>query len=62
MPIVRIEMLTGRSAEQKAKLAEAITRAMIEIAKAKPEDTNIVFQDVDRGDWAVAGHLMSQKT
>jgi len=61
MPIVRIEMLTGRSAEQKAQLAEAITRAMIDIAKAKPEDTNIVFQDVERGDWAVAGRLMSQR-
>ena len=50
MPIVRIEMLTGRSPEQKAQLAEAITRAMTDIAKAKPEDTNIVFQDVERGD------------
>jgi len=60
MPIIRVEMLKGRSAEQKAKLAEAITRAMVEIAKARPEDTNIVFADVERGDWAFAGKLLSE--
>jgi 4-oxalocrotonate tautomerase len=59
MPIVRIEMLSGRNAAQKARLAEAITKAMVEIAKAKPEDTNIVFADVSRADWAVAGKLIS---
>ncbi len=60
MPIVRIEMLSGRSAEQKARLAEAITRALVDIAKARPEDTNIVFTDVARSDWAFAGRLLSE--
>jgi len=58
MPFVRIEMLSGRSTEQKARLADAITKAMVDIAKAKAEDTNIVFVDVARDDWAVAGKLI----
>jgi 4-oxalocrotonate tautomerase len=60
MPIVRVEMLKGRSKEQKARLAEAITKAMVDIAKAKPEATSIVFCDVERSDWAEAGKLMSE--
>jgi len=59
MPIIRIEMLRGRSADQKARLAEAITRAMTEIAQARPEDTNIVFQEIETTDWAVGGRLLS---
>jgi 4-oxalocrotonate tautomerase len=59
MPIVRVEMLKGRSKEQKAKLAEVITQAMVDIAKAKPEATSIVFHDVERSDWAEAGKLVS---
>jgi 4-oxalocrotonate tautomerase len=60
MPILRVEMLAGRSAEQKARLAEALTKAMVEIAKAKPEETAIVFTDVARENWAHAGKLLSQ--
>jgi 4-oxalocrotonate tautomerase len=59
MPIVRVEMLKGRSKEQKAKLAEVITKAMVDIANAKPEATSIVFYDVERSDWAEAGKLVS---
>ena len=59
MPIVRIEMLKGRTKEQKAKLAEAITKVVVDIAKAKPEATSVVFYDVERSDWAEAGKLVS---
>jgi 4-oxalocrotonate tautomerase len=52
-------MLSGRTVEQKQRLAEAITRALSEIAKARPEDTNIVFTDVERENWAFAGKLLS---
>lgn len=61
MPYVRIEMLEGRSDEQKAKLAQAITLAMMEHAGAKPDSVNIVIEDVKKSNWAVAGTMMSQK-
>ena len=59
MPIVRISMWPGRTKEQKAELAKAITESIADIAKAPPEATIIVFEDVAKDDWAEAGVLAS---
>ena len=59
MPIVRGEMWPGRTHEQKQKLAKAITDAMVEIGKTTPEATLIVFEDVDKSNWAQSGILAS---
>jgi len=59
MPIVRVEMWPGRTREQKAELAKAITEAVVRIAKTTPEATTIIFEDVDKENWAVAGVLAS---
>ena len=55
MPIVRVEMWPGRTHEQKQKLAKAITDAMVEIGKTTPEATIIVFEDVEKSNWAQSG-------
>ena len=59
MPIVRVEMWPGRTHEQKAELARAITDAVVNIARTTPEETIVVFRDVAREDWAKAGVLAS---
>ena len=59
MPIVRVEMWPGRTHEQKHKLAKAITDAMVEIGKTTPEATIIVFEDVEKSNWAQSGVLAS---
>ena len=56
MPIVRVEMWPGRTKEQKAELAQAITDAMTRIAKiANPDATQVIFHDVSKEDWAIGG-------
>lgn len=59
MPIVRVEMWTGRSEAQKRELARAITQAMVEIAQTTADATIIIFDDVDRDNWAEGGKLAS---
>jgi len=59
MPMVTVEWLEGRSAQQKAQLARAITEAFVEQAKVSPEQVWIVFRDVARADWAMGGKLLS---
>lgn len=59
MPIVRVEMYSGRTHEQKAELARVITDAVVNIAKTTPDETIVVFTDVAREDWAKAGVLAS---
>jgi 4-oxalocrotonate tautomerase len=61
MPIVRVEMWTGRTHAQKQELARAITDAVCAIAQTTPEATIVVFQDIERGNWAQAGVLASEE-
>ena len=58
MPMITVEWLEGRSQPQKAQLAERITQSFVEIAKVTPDQVWIVFQDVKRSDWAMAGRLV----
>ncbi len=59
MPIVRVEMWTGRTEAQKKELARVITDAMVNIAHTTPEATIIVFEDIEKDNWAQAGKLSS---
>lgn len=60
MPTVRVEMYTGRTREQKAELAEAITEVVVNIAKTTSEATQVVFYDVPKSDWAIGGKLSDE--
>ena len=60
MPIITIEWLEGRTSQQKTQLAEALTRAFVDIAQVSNEQVWIVFRDVKRADWAMSGRLLSE--
>ena len=60
MPVVRVEMWTGRTQSQKAELARVITEAIVTIAHTTPEATTVVFEDIAKENWAVGGVLASQ--
>jgi len=62
MPIVRVEMWTGRTVAQKKELARVITDAMVNIAHTTPDATIIVFDDIPKGNWAQSGLLASEET
>jgi 4-oxalocrotonate tautomerase len=61
MPVVRISMIAGRSKEQKAKVAAAVTQAMVEHARSTAEDVNVIFDEQPRDNWAIAGKLLSER-
>ena len=61
MPVLTVEWLEGRTPQQKAQLAEALTRACVEIAKVQKEQVWIVFRNVKRSDWAMSGVLLGEK-
>ncbi len=60
MPIIRVEMWTGRTVAQKRELARVMTDAMVNIAHTTPEATIIVFEDIARENWSQAGSLASE--
>jgi len=60
MPIVRVEMWTGRSTAQKKELARVITDAMVSIAQTTADATIVVFEDIPKENWAQSGKLASE--
>ncbi len=61
MPILRVEMLPGRTLQQKRELAEALTRETVRILGGKPEGVQILIDEIDRENWAAAGTLYADK-
>jgi 4-oxalocrotonate tautomerase len=62
MPVVRVEMLAGRSRDQKREIAETFTRELARVARCGPEHVQIIFTDVERQDWALGGALADEET
>jgi 4-oxalocrotonate tautomerase len=60
MPMIRVEMFPGRTREQKSRFAAAVTAAFVETCGGTPQSVQIVFEDVDRGNWATAGKLADE--
>jgi 4-oxalocrotonate tautomerase len=54
-------MLTGRTADQKRKLAQRITDVMVEEAGARREAIVVVFDEVSKESYASGGVLMADK-
>ncbi len=59
MPVITVQMLQGRTVEQKRALAKELTDAMVRTIGTKPEAINVVIQELPRENWATAGKLMS---
>lgn len=58
MPVIHVAMYKGRTREKKRALAKELTDAFVRATGAKPESVTIIFADVDKEDWAVAGELV----
>ena len=59
MPTYHVEMMEGRTVEQKKKLVAEITRVSVEILGGVPESVDIIT-DIQRENWATGGKLWSE--
>ncbi len=62
MPTIRVELLEGRTPEQKKNLVTALTQAVVETLGSKPEAVDILLFDIKRSDWATGGKLWSERS
>lgn len=58
MPIVRIEMLPGRSQETKAKIAQETTALLTRELGVEASHIYVMFDEVPGQNWAVAGQFL----
>lgn len=61
MPIIRVELLEGRTKEQKQAFAKAVTDNFVATCGGTPQSVQVVFQHVAPEDWASSGQLLSEK-
>jgi len=61
MPIVTIELLEGRTIEQKREIAKKITDVITNVVNVKPELVLVNFYDLKKENHAVAGELFIDK-
>jgi 4-oxalocrotonate tautomerase family enzyme len=59
MPVVTVQLWTGRTTNQKRRLVAAITDAMVQHADCGPDHLHVIIQDVPKESWGRAGKLGS---
>jgi 4-oxalocrotonate tautomerase len=55
MPITQIQILEGRTPEQKKMLIRAVTEAIAAALQAKPESIRVIIQEVPKEHWGIGG-------
>lgn len=55
MPIIQVNMLEGRTTEQKRNLASRMTEAAVEALGVKPQNVRILIHEMGPYDFAVGG-------
>lgn len=61
MPIINVELVEGRTFEQKKQLGEAITNATVDIVKVPKEAVKVIFVDMKKDNFMEAGVMRSEK-
>lgn len=61
MPIIQVEMLKGRTVEQKRALAEKVTQAVVETANCPKEAVKIIIREMEFENFSEGGVLKCDK-
>jgi 4-oxalocrotonate tautomerase len=61
MPVIEVKMFAGRTDEQKRRLAKRITEATMEVLGVKAEAVRVIFYDVPKENWAIAGETIAER-
>ncbi|MDI1271686.1 MAG: 4-oxalocrotonate tautomerase [Polaromonas sp.] len=60
MPTYHVEMMEGRTLEQKKKLVAEITRVSVDILGGAPDSVDVIITDIKRENWSTGGKLWSE--
>ena len=60
MPTYHVEMMEGRSIDQKKRLVAEITRVSVDVLGGVADSVDIIITDIKRENWATGGKLWSE--
>ena len=61
MPWITVQLLAGRTVEQKKELVAALTRETSRVCGCSTDAVQIVIEDVQKDNWGIGGMLASEK-
>jgi 4-oxalocrotonate tautomerase len=59
MPIIHVDMLEGRSLDQKRRLASELTDAFVRSCGGEAGAVRVVINDVPPANWSIGGRLVA---
>jgi 4-oxalocrotonate tautomerase len=60
MPVVQITIAEGRTAEQKRRMAERVTQAVVEELNTSPESITLLIYELGKDHIAKSGRILSE--
>ena len=61
MPVVTVQIAKGRTVEQKRRMVEALTHALVSTIDVEPDWVTVLIIELDRENWSTGGILHSDK-
>ncbi len=61
MPIIRVDMLKGRTQEQKKELVKELTSAFNKTCGSNHVGIDVIITEIDKENWSIGGTLFSDK-
>ena len=60
MPVIIVEMWTGRTAEQKANLAQNLTEGTMEVLGVRPDQVRVIIHEIPKENYAIGGKTAAE--
>ena len=61
MPVVKIDLWSGRNEEQKEAIIKKVTEAIVETVGCPKEAVTVVIDEIPKENWGSAGEQHSKK-
>jgi 4-oxalocrotonate tautomerase len=61
MPVIQVNLMRGRTDEQKKLLAQRITQGVVEALGVKPDSVRVLMHEMGPYDFAVGGVPMAER-
>ena len=61
MPIVQIQLLEGRSVEQKKEIIQGVTAAIVQTAQVPMDNVRVILIEVPPNHWGTGGKTKAEQ-
>ncbi len=61
MPIIRIDMMEGRTPEMKENLIAALCEATVKTLNVRPEQVRIIINELPKAHYSIAGKSVAKR-